>query len=144
MQLNEMYFAGFAGRDAEEITTPGGVRIVKFSVCQTEKGRDGRGDISTWVEVISFGAWCDLAAKVRKGNNVMVKGKLQVREWQAKEGHTMKTVEVVAMTLAIFLRDERSEAQQSGTSSSASKSSGNGVPQAQTHRQNPSPPRDQW
>jgi single-strand DNA-binding protein len=134
MQHNEIYFAGYAGRDAEEITTASGVRIVKFSLCHTEKGRDGRGDISTWLEIVTFGTWCDLAATVRKGNNVMVKGKLQIRDWETKEGEMRQAMEVVTLTLGIFLRGERREAQQSARPSNS----------AQTSRSNPPPPRDQW
>lgn len=116
MQANEITFAGYAGRDAEEVTTSSGTRIVKFSLCHTEK-RDNGGDVSTWVTAVVFGNWCDLAAQVKKGDNVLVTGKLQVRTWEKDGGGQGYSVEVVARALGIFRKDERrSGAQRSGSS----------------------------
>lgn len=110
MQLNELTFAGNAGRDAEERTTKLGVRIVSFSLCHTTKGREG--DKSLWVTVKVFENpdrlgtkyLCDDAAKIKKGANVFVKGPISLHEFTNKDGEKKTSLEMIANQVGVFER----------------------------------------
>lgn len=119
MQTNDVTFAGYAGRDAEDRVTQGGTRIVTFPLCHTEKDNQGQ-DRSTWVRVKVFGGWCDAAATVTKGQNVVVKGKLNVENYTTKEGVERTSVDIIAFAVGLLERQERP------ANSNASRSSGGG------------------
>lgn len=106
MQLNEIFFAGFVGQDPNDKTTANNLRIVDFNLCSTYKGKNGSKDISTWVRVKVFGGWCDLASKVKKGDNVFVKGSLSINEYE-KDGIKKTSVEVIANSLSIIKKDDK-------------------------------------
>lgn len=106
MILNELNFAGFAGRDAEDKTTPSGTRIVSFSLCHTQKGKDGQADKQTWVNVKAFSWSADTAARVKKGSNVFVKGPLSVEEYVSKTGEKKTMVSMIANQIAICEKDQ--------------------------------------
>jgi single-strand DNA-binding protein len=105
VQVNDFVLAGFVGKDAEDRVTQGGTRIVSFPLCHTDKGKDGRADTSTWVRVKTFGGWCDTAAAIRKGDNVMVKGKLNVSSYTDKDGKERTSVEVIAHAVGLLVRE---------------------------------------
>lgn len=107
MLLNELSFAGNAGADARDATTPSGTRVVTFSLCHNERGKDGAQDRQTWVRVKVFGGWCDLAASVRKGDNIFVKGRLDVNAYTDKDGNARTSVDVVAFVLGRIAREEQ-------------------------------------
>jgi single-strand DNA-binding protein len=107
MQLNDISFAGFVGRDAETKVTQNNAKIVNFNLCHTLKGKDGRADVSTWVRVKVFGAWAETASSLKKGDNVFVKGSLNVTEYTNKEGVKKTMVEISAFNLAVLKTDAR-------------------------------------
>src|SRR5687768_8340626 len=105
MLVNDIVFGGYAGKDAEDRTTKGGTRIVTLSVCHTEKARNDQSqDVTTWVRVKAFGGWADLAAKVQKGDNVVVKGKLNVSPYKDNEGRERVSVDIVAHAIGVIAR----------------------------------------
>ena len=110
MLLNEITMAGNVGSDARDGTTQGGTRVVTFSLAHNEKGRDGREDTVTWVRVKVFGIWCDLAAGFKKGDNVFVKGKLNVQSYEDKDGNNRTSVDVIPFVLGRIAREEQAHA----------------------------------
>lgn len=115
MQVNDLVFSGYAGKDAEDRVTRGGTRIVTFSLCHTEKPRQ-QGDeaVSTWVRVKVFGGWCDTAAKIRTGQNVFIKGKLNVSPYTDGNGKERISVDVIVHALAILERSDGAQPRQGG------------------------------
>lgn len=107
MQLNDVTFSGFVGKDATEHTTPNGVRIVSFNMCHTAKGKNGNKDVSTWMRFKVFGNWCDTASQIKKGDNVIVRGSLSSSEYTNKEGVKVTSTEVIAHSLGIIKKDAK-------------------------------------
>jgi single stranded DNA-binding protein len=97
MQTNDITFAGNVGADAKERTFDSGTRIVTFPLCHSEK-REGK-ETATWVRVKVFGGWCDTASQIKKGENVVVKGKLNVETYKDKDGVERTAVDIVAFSL---------------------------------------------
>ena len=108
MQINKLVFAGFVGKDATDHTTQSGTRIVSFSLCHTSKGRNGGKDISTWVRVKVFGNWCDSAILIKKGDNVIVDGSLNVSDF-LKDGVKNTIVEMTANSLGVIKKLEKAK-----------------------------------
>lgn len=105
MLLSEILIAGNAGHSATD-EVKNGHRVVKFSVAVGQK------DNSTmWLNVTVFGSegrnWlADDAARVKKGAHVLVKGRLEQRTYQGRDGQTKQSLEVVATQVGILTRPE--------------------------------------
>ncbi len=112
MLLNEITFAGNLGQDADDATLQSGTRIVSFSLCHNEKGKDGRPDKQTWVRAKVFGNWCELAATFKKGDNVFIKGRLDINVYKDKNGVERTSVDVIPFTLGRIEREQRGQDQQ--------------------------------
>lgn len=113
MLLNEITFAGYAGKDAEDFQTPTGTRIVTLSICHTEKARQPGGqDQNTWLRAKVFGNWADTAVKIKKGDNVIIKGKLQEVKWKDKAtGQDRTMLEAVAFQIGVLPRESKPQSQ---------------------------------
>ncbi|MEW5724146.1 MAG: single-stranded DNA-binding protein [Thermodesulfobacteriota bacterium] len=102
MGRNSVAFTGHAGRDAEVRYTPKGTQITSFSLAVNE----GKDKPPLWLNIICFGYLADHAVDVAKGNLATVTGRLQIREYEDRDGNKRKVVEVVADTL-VFQAMER-------------------------------------
>jgi single-strand DNA-binding protein len=80
---------GHVGKDPELKVTPGGVSICKFSMATSEQWKDAAGEKkerTTWHNLVIFGKSAEAAEKyVKKGDELMVEGKIQNDEYE-KEG----------------------------------------------------------
>lgn len=100
MNVNQITFAGNAGKDAEGGSTKDGKDWTRFSLCHTYKPKQG-DPVSTWVNVKCFGWAAKIGRAVRKGDNVCVQGSLSVSNWKDKEGATRVDVSVMANEVGI-------------------------------------------
>lgn len=103
--VNNVHFIGNAGCDPEMRATKAGKDVCSFSLAVNER-KDGD---TLWLQVVCFDK---LAATVKqyvnKGKQVYVSGRLQVREYDAKDGTKKTSVEVVAFAVT-FLGGGKSE-----------------------------------
>lgn len=97
--LNRVTIVGRLGADAEYRSFNNGGGVVNMRVATSEqwKDRDGQKQERTeWHNVAVFQKWLiDDAQKLRKGDLVMVEGKLQTRKWQDQSGNDRYTTEIV-------------------------------------------------
>jgi single-stranded DNA-binding protein len=104
MKENQLHWAGNAGRDAERKEFSGGSFYV-VPVAYTEKGKDGRADQTTWLDVICFSEWTRETAKtIKKGDNVVAFGKLSIKDTEGKDGQKYRNVSIVAQQLGVITR----------------------------------------
>src|SRR5687768_4260497 len=108
MQVNEVMFAGYAGRDADVRDPKAGSKLASLRVCHTQKGKNGAADVSTWVNIKAFGFAAEDAARVKKGDNVIVKGSLSLSTWKGKDGTDKSELVIMAFALGVLERSERS------------------------------------
>lgn len=103
MQLNEVFIAGFLGRDAEVFSTKDGKLIVTLSLCTTIKEK------SVWNKVKVFEPWANSAKEFRKGDNVFIKGSLSENKWTDKKtGQERSQIEILAFITTRLSRQEAS------------------------------------
>ncbi len=108
MTLNRMTAIGNLGADPEMRYTPNGDPVTTFrmAVSRSYNTREGeRREETEWFSVV---AWRQLAEHcnqyLSKGQKVYVDGRLQTRQWEARDGTTRTTVEIVAQNVVFLSR----------------------------------------
>jgi len=111
--LNKVMLIGNLGKDPEVRHLESGSSVASFSVATNESYRDKAGEWQTLTEWHNVVAWRNLAERaerdLKKGNRVYVEGKITTRKWQDQNGQDRYTTEVVAQTLRLLDRREKSE-----------------------------------
>ena len=91
--FNQVIFVGNVGRDPEERTVSGDVKVCNFSLAVDE----GKDKDPLWLTIV---AWRKLAEQVKqyvkKGTPVLVSGRLSIRTYTDKTGVERTAVEVIA------------------------------------------------
>lgn len=120
--INRLTLVGRLGSDAEMRTFQNGGAVVNFRIAVSEQWKDRQGqkqERTEWVTVAVFAKWLiDDANKLRKGDMVMIEGKLQTRKWQDNSGNDRYATECVLTgiehSLFKMAPRDRSGGQQSG------------------------------
>jgi len=88
---------GNTGRDVELRYTPQGLPVANFSVAsngtrKTSKGTEKKTD---WYEVTAFGKQAETLAKyLKKGSQILVRGKLDLSAWETRSGEPRVNADV--------------------------------------------------
>lgn len=99
MYLNKVYLIGNLTRDPEEKALPSGMKVTSFSLATNRRYKDQAGtwqDATEYHNVVVFGRQAETSAQyLRKGNSVLIEGRMQTRSWE-KDGQKQYRTEVVA------------------------------------------------
>lgn len=93
--MNQVLFEGFLGKAPELRYTPAGLSIASFSIAKNEKGKNGAQAKTIWLRCVCFGDLAEGLKPVPKGAKLLVLGKLQQREYEAKDGQKKEVFEVI-------------------------------------------------
>lgn len=95
--LNHIVIMGRLARDPELRRTGSGVAVASFTVgVERDYAQDGKKEVD-WIDCVAWRQSGEFVSRYfRKGNMIVVKGRLQIRSWTDKEGNKRKTAEVVA------------------------------------------------
>ena len=89
---------GRAGKTAEVRYTTSGQAVANFSVAVTEKFKDR--EHTTWYDVQMWGKLAELAGEyVTKGMLIFVEGRMNVRDWEDKEGIKRRSWELIGNSM---------------------------------------------
>ena len=100
--MNVVVITGNLTRDPEPRSTPGGTSICKLRVAVNSRRKDGQTgewvDKPNYFDVTVWGAQGENCANyLSKGRPVAIEGRLDWREWEAKEGGGKRqSVEIIA------------------------------------------------
>ena len=101
--MNNITIVGRLGRDPEIRFSADGKQIATFSVA-TDYGRDENKKTS-WHNVVCFGSLAEnVCQSIAKGSRVIVAGRLDVSEYETKDGEKKKKHELVADAVGLELR----------------------------------------
>lgn len=101
--MNNLTIVGRIGRDPELRFTQDGKAVASFSVA-TEHGRDDNKK-TAWHNVVAFGSLAEnICRSVKKGTRVICSGRLDVSEYETKDGEKKKKHELVADAVGVELR----------------------------------------
>lgn len=96
--LNSVIIMGRLTRDPEMRRTQGGTAVTSFTMAVDRDFKSQSGEKETdFIDVVAWRNTGEFAAKyLAKGRMAAVEGRIQVRDWQDKDGNRRKSVEVVA------------------------------------------------
>lgn len=99
MYLNKAFIIGNLVRDPELRSLPSGIQVTSFSVATNRVWKNQQGEKQESTEyhnIVVFGRQAETSAQyLRKGDNVLVEGRLQTRSWES-EGTKKYRTEIVA------------------------------------------------
>lgn len=91
MSVNKVILVGNLGRDPEVRYIPGSNQpVASFSIATSENFTDRNGsrqERTEWHNVVVFGKQAEIAGQyLKKGRQVYVEGRIQTRQYEAKDG----------------------------------------------------------
>ncbi len=99
LTVNRATLVGHAGRDPEIRDLKNGGKAAIFSLATAEKWTDREGkpaESTEWHRVVVYGpAVKAVETMLRKGDPVMVEGRIATREYQDREGQERRLTEIV-------------------------------------------------
>ena len=94
--MNFITVIGNVGRDPELRFTQSGVPVCKLPLADT-RGKKGEDQKTIWYDVVTFNELAEtMAEELRKGDRLIVVGKLQIEDYTKKDGTKGKRVEIIA------------------------------------------------
>ena len=97
--LNHITIMGRLTRDPELRRTGSGVAVASFTVAVDRDfgGRDGGERETDFIDCVAWRQTGEFVSKYfTKGSMIVVSGRLQIRNWNDKDGNKRRTAEVVA------------------------------------------------
>jgi len=100
MNLNKVYLIGRLTQDPEVKSIPSGQNVASFSLATNRVWNDQSGQKQEQVEFHNIVVWrklADIAGQyLKKGQLLMVEGRLQTRNWVGQDGVKRYRTEIVA------------------------------------------------
>lgn len=108
MNVNKAILVGRLTRDPEMRTTPSGQSVVTLSMATNNYWTDKSGTKQEKTEfhnVVLWGRLAEVASQyLTKGQECFIEGRLQTREYTAKDGTQRKTTEIVGENMQLGSR----------------------------------------
>ena len=104
--VNEVTILGRLGGDPELKYTPNGTAVAQFSVATSEKWKDKQTqqdqEKTEWHRIVVWGKLAEICNQyLKKGKQVFLKGSLQTRSWDDKNGQKRYTTEIVVKDMVM-------------------------------------------
>lgn len=101
MYLNKAILIGNLTRDPELRSLPSGIKVCTFSIATNRVWKDKNGakqESADYHNIVVFGRQAETVAQyMKKGNSILVEGRMQTRSWDDKtSGEKKYRTEVVA------------------------------------------------
>jgi single-strand DNA-binding protein len=101
MYLNKAILIGNLTRDPELKSLPSGIKVCSFSIATNRVWKDKNGarqEAADYHNVVVFGRQAETVAQyMKKGNSILVEGRMQTRSWDDKtSGEKKYRTEVIA------------------------------------------------
>ncbi|MBP8625922.1 MAG: single-stranded DNA-binding protein [Syntrophorhabdaceae bacterium] len=104
--LNKVFLIGRLGADPEVRSTTDGATVAHFRIATSEVWRDKSGNKQERTEWHSIVAWRRLAEiagdYLKKGMLVYIEGRIQTREYEARDNTKRRVTEIMATDLKLF------------------------------------------
>jgi len=103
---NSVQLIGHLGADPKSQKLDNGNLRVSFSMATNDFYRDKNGEKveeTEWHNIVAFGKTAEIAEKyLKKGNEVIIRGKLTTRSWDDKEGKKQYMTQIIASQLHLL------------------------------------------
>ena len=119
VSFNKVILAGNLTRDPELRFTSGGIPVCDFGIA-VNRVRSKEEDA---VDFFDVSAWRELGETVanykKKGDPILVEGRLQYRTWEAQDGSKRSKVDITAENIQFLGRNGNGEGGENGSSGSS-------------------------
>lgn len=111
--LNKIVLMGRLTRDPELRQTPTGNSVVSFTLaCDRDFAAQGAEKETDFVDIVAWRGTAEFVSKYfSKGRMAVVSGRLQIRNWQDKDGNKRRSAEIVAEN--VYFGDSKPQSGQS-------------------------------
>jgi single-strand DNA-binding protein len=108
--LNRVLLIGRVGRDPEIRTTTDGMFVASFSIATGEvwytKDKE-KQEKTTWHNIVCFRKTAEFVEQyVHKGALVFIEGKIDIRDYDGKDGEKKRSFQIVAQTVNKLIWDK--------------------------------------
>ena len=105
--LNKIFIMGRLTRDPELRRTQSGTPVTSFSLAVDRDYKSQSGEKETdFIDVVAWRATAEFVAKYfTKGRMAVVEGRLQIRDWQDRDGNNRRSAEVIVDS--VFFADNK-------------------------------------
>lgn len=111
--LNRVELYGFLGADPELRMTGSGMAVLKMRLATTEYGGKDKQEHTEWHSCTVFGKQADGLSKIlRKGQGLIVLGKLRTNSWEDKDGNKRYRTEVICDDVIVTGKGGREQSEQ--------------------------------
>lgn len=119
--LNKIFIMGRLTRDPELRRTQNGTAVAGFALAVDRDYKNADGTKETdFIEVVAWRSSAEFVSKYfTNGRMAIVEGRLQIRDWQDKDGNKRRSAEVVADN--VYFGDSKKEGDSSGGYKAAGK-----------------------
>ena len=103
MQKNNIELAGFLGSKPVTRFLPSGTKVTNVRLAEGYRYLDAQKkeqEHTNWHAIVAYGRLADVVEQLNKGDNVLVGGTLQIREFTPADGSKRRVYEVIARTVA--------------------------------------------
>ena len=107
--MNTWIGIGRATKDCEMNTTTNGVNVAKFTIAVDRKFKDADGNkVADFINIVAWRGLADICFKyIKKGQQVAVKGELQIRSYDAQDGTKRYVTEIIADDMTLLGSNNR-------------------------------------
>jgi single-strand DNA-binding protein len=111
--INKVILAGNLGKDPEVRHLEGGAVVANFPLATTETYKDKNGnkvEQTEWHNIVLWRAQAEYAEKqLKKGNTILVEGRLKTRVWEDKDKNKRYTTEVYGDSITLLIGSKRED-----------------------------------
>jgi len=108
---NHLTITGRLTRDIELAYLPSGTPVATTSLASNQKYKDKEN--TCFIEVKMFGKQCEAFAKyLKKGDPVLLSGKLGFEQWESKDGQKRSKHALIALGFTFFSKPQQAAAQE--------------------------------
>ena len=103
MQKNNIALAGYFGAKPTIRLLPSGTKVANVRLAEGYRYTDGdkkEQEHTNWHAIVAYGRLAEIIEQFEKGDNVLVDGSLQIREFTPADGTKRRVYEVIARTVA--------------------------------------------
>jgi single-strand DNA-binding protein len=103
MQKNNIELAGYLGGKPVTRFLPSGTKVANVRLAEGYRYLDAQKkeqEHTNWHAIVCYGRLADIIEQLNKGDNVLVNGTLQIREFTPADGSKRRVYEVIARTVA--------------------------------------------
>ena len=116
--LNHIVLMGRLTRDPELRQTGSGISVASFTIAvDRDYAAQGAEKETDFVDIVAWRGTADFVSKYfAKGRMAVVSGRLQIRNWQDKDGNKRRSAEVVADN--VYFGESKKDSQSSNSTQS--------------------------